>query len=232
MGHERQQMSDKGSRKGLRERWATDGFVFAKQAALESLFKIKDYHEAADLRGIVVGLDGPIDWLAWADLQDVRLENVDFGSAKFSCSFIRGQFRAVRFAGSEFDTCRFAKAHFVDVDFTRSLLLAPWLEDAVFIGCRFHGARIRGRGKVLSNASGARIKFERCDFRDSTFDRIMMAGVDFIDCHFEGARFMECQVFNWRFKGQAPTQKQFLNCPYRGKNIGLDFLERSPRGPI
>lgn len=225
-------MSHEPTKKELRERWAGDGFVFASQSALESVFNTKNCHEAIDLRGVVVGLDGPINWLAWADLQDAHLKNVDFSFAKFSCSFIRGQFERVHFTGSEFDTCRLAKAHFVEVDFTRSLLLAPWLEDAVFIACRFDGARLRGRGKLFPNSSGSRIKFERCDFRGCIFEWISMAGIDFVDCKLETARFKECHVFNWRFKGNLPTQEQFHNCQYRGKNVGPDFLEGSPEGPI
>ena len=224
-------MSDERDRRELRDRWGTGGFVFAMQPALESVFKNKNSKGAVDLRGIAVGLEGPIDWLVWTDLQGVRLENTDFGFAKFSCSFIRGQFRAVRFTGSEFDTCRFAMAHFVEVDFAQSLLLAPWLEDAIFTDCRFHGARIRARSKSIANSSGSRIKFEWCDFMDSTWDRISMAGVDFIDCHFEAARFRECQVFNWRFKGQTPTREQFIKCQYRGKNIGPALPRRAGGRP-
>lgn len=225
-------MSDKPSKKELQERWASDEFVSAKQSALDEAFKTKVCREAADLRGIAVGVDGPIDWLAWADLRAARLQNIDFGFGRFSCCFTGGEFRAVRFTGCRFEACLFAEAQFAEADLSQSVLVAPWLEDAVFIDCRFHGTRIRGRGWLFPNSSGRRIKFERCDFRDCTFEPIDMAGVDFIDCRFEAACFKECRVFNWRFRRDAPTQNQFLNCQYRGKNTGLEVPEGPPRGLI
>jgi hypothetical protein len=51
--------------------------------------------------------------------------------------------------------------------------------------------------------------------------RLSAAGIDFVDCCFEGSCFEMCFVFNWRFYGRCPDMEQFEKCEYRGRNVGL-----------
>ena len=209
-------MAKRSSARLLAARWENPEFVASVRTHLGRLFGEGELTGPADLRGISVGVDGPVRFVSAADLQRVSLADADMSCSTFSCSFLGSQLTSVTFAGSKFDTCRMGRARFVGCDFRGALILRPWLEDAAFRDCTFVDARLRGRVGILLSECGRRVRFERCDFSGALLRGLKIAGADFVDCRFEGTRIEWCFVFNWRFHGQAPKAEQFTDCWYRG----------------
>jgi uncharacterized protein YjbI with pentapeptide repeats len=130
---------------GLTERWRDPAFLAATQEAVEDVF-VRKSATGADLRGVIVGLDGAPSTLLDVDLQAAQLSGVDFSYSRVSCSMVRGAFVDCRFGGVVFDTCRMVSARFVGCSLDQSKVDSPWMNDAVFEACSFEGATIIGRG--------------------------------------------------------------------------------------
>jgi uncharacterized protein YjbI with pentapeptide repeats len=206
--------------KQLRERWNDPAYIAANSRILEPIFLSRQFSGPADLRAIVVGMDGAAAPLPSYDLLGAKLDGIDFSLAKIACSFCQAEVNNCVFANALFDTCSMTKSRFDACNFTGARLHAPWLTDAVFTDCSFAGAHL-GKGGRISHEGGLRVSFVRCDFTHTTFRAIKLQGAKFVDCKFDGAVIRNCFVFNWRYERGAPTQQQFADCEYRGLNAGI-----------
>jgi uncharacterized protein YjbI with pentapeptide repeats len=206
--------------KHLRERWNDPGYLAANSATLEQVFVSRQFSGVADLRAIVVGMDGAAAPLPSYDLLRAKLDGVDFSLAKIACSFYQAEVNNCVFREALFDTCSMTKARFNLCNFSGARLHAPWLTDTVFTDCDFTGAHL-GKGGRIAHEGGLRVSFVRCDFSNATFRALKLQGAKFVDCKFDGAVIRNCFVFNWRYEGGAPTQRQFVDCEYRGLNTGI-----------
>lgn len=163
------------SRSEFSRRWSDSSFVEASAGLLSRVFAEKTAVVDADLRGIVVGLDGAMPAILHSDFQGVEFRQVDASFGKFSCSFGRGVFRDCRFDSATFDTCRFKNAKVFGCSFEKAQFESPILDDAEFVDCSFLSAVIRGRG--YNEYGGRRVRFERCRFQGSRFQNLQLRQV-------------------------------------------------------
>ncbi|NQT12900.1 MAG: pentapeptide repeat-containing protein [Planctomycetes bacterium] len=198
------------TRSELSRRWSDSSFVEGSSALLNEVFVEKTAVVNADLRGIIVGLDGAMPALLHSDFQDVDVRELDASFGEFSCSFVRGVFRDCRFDGVKFDTCRFKDAKFYGCSLERARLESPVLDDAEFVDCLLPGAAIRGRG--CNEYGGRRVRFERCRFQGSRFQNLQLRGTRFIDCVFDGAGFKKCLLAGVTITGSGLTREQLEDC--------------------
>ncbi len=198
------------SRSEFSRRWSNSSFVEASTELLSRVFAEKTAVVDADLRGIVVGLDGAIPALLHSDFQGVEFRQVDASFGKFSCSFGRGVFTECPFDSAAFDTCRFKDARFFGCSFEKAQFESPVLDDAQFVDCSFLGAVLRGRG--YNEYGGRRVRFERCRFPGVRFQNLQLRGAKLIDCEFGEAKFKKCLLVGVTITGSGLTSEQFDEC--------------------
>ena len=130
----------------LSKRWHDPAYTAVWAEKLYRLFSNKALDEPADFRGLVVGLDGALAEHKFASLDNADIELVDFGHARFSCSFAKSTVSRVRFSECFFDTCDMSLAQFMNCDFRASRHMAPAMNDTRCEGCNFSNADFKGRG--------------------------------------------------------------------------------------
>lgn len=203
----------------LSSRWQSENYSASVDSVLKSIKLDRRYSGAADLRGLIVGLDGQLPDLGTLDFQDSELSGVDFGYGRFSCSFSRCSFTDCSLDHANFDTCRMASSRFSRTSFVSVSISAPMLDDAVFEDCNFSDAKFRGRGMKMYG--GRRAKFRSC-----SFDRVQFVGVElracrFENCSFEGTVFQRCLLAGVKFEGPAPNDDQFQQCGPHGAGADI-----------
>jgi len=206
----------------LRQRWRDD--AGRDVSWLERGIQQQHVHPSddwLDLRGISLGLPDTPRWLHKASLSKKPLHAIDFSHAMISLAFSGSEVTDCRFDSCFFDTCSTYATAYSDCCFVKARLSSPYLHKTSFTGCDFTDARLVGRGRIVLTYCGAFIRFERCDFSNTTFNNLDMRGIDFVDCVYSGCVFKNCFAFNWRFDGAAPGPDQFIDCEYRGINTGL-----------
>lgn len=206
--------------KSLRDRWTQPAFVEENRPILEKVFTARLFSGSADLRGLIANLAKPQIILPSYDLSNAELDGIDFSYANMSCRFNFARVKHCVFHEVLFDNCHMSHARFDHCDFGAARLHTPWLTDAVFSDCSFVEAHL-GKGGRIAHEGGLRVSFVRCDFSNATFRALKLQGARFVDCQFDGAVIRNCFVFNWRCAGSAPTQRQFVDCEYRGLNTGI-----------
>lgn len=192
------------------QRWGDDAFLNEVRGALYAVFVDKRCEEAVDLRGIVVGLDGAIDPLINANLQDTVLAGPDLSYARLSCSLNGANVRETQFRKAMFDTCRFMGARFERCSFEGARLNSPTLDDAAFLDCTFDKGQIRGRG--WNEYGGRRILFEGCTFRGTVFQNLQLRACKFRRCAFHNTTFKKCILAGVSFVESSPNAATFVEC--------------------
>lgn len=196
--------------KALRDRWKNDSFTLQVKESIKPIFADKVLHQQADLRGIIVGLDGAIPELIHANFCDVNLSGQLLNHSMLSCSFSDGIFSRVDFGSSHFDTCRLLRSRFHECSFNCALLNSPTFDDALFEGRTFHGAKISGRG--FTEYGGRRATFKTCGLNNCLFKNVQIRGCKFIDCDFQATSFDNCIITGTSFLGSAPPSAAFSDC--------------------
>lgn len=206
------------SSKHLLSRWASDNYLTSVESVLSSIKADRRYSGSADLRGLVVGVDGQLPEFELFDFQDVVLDGIDFSYSHFSCSFSRCVFTDCVLDNVKFDTCRMVSSRFLRTSFGGASIAAPMFHDAVFDGCSFAESILRGRG---AGAYGAR----RAEFCGCSFDRCRFIGIElrackFVGCSFEGTTFKQCVLAGVKFQGAGPDEGQFEKCDLQSTRFG------------
>jgi uncharacterized protein YjbI with pentapeptide repeats len=194
----------------LRDRWKEPEFVRSIGSLLEDIFRNKNSQVPADLRGLVVGLDGALPGLSEASFQDTTIAGLDASSGKFSCDFVRAKIQGSRFVKVRFDTCWSKGALFEGVTFDQARFESPTFDDAVFRGCSFLEARITGRG--YREYGGRRAVFENCDFSNTVFRNLQFRACQFRRCAWEGTTFTKCLIVGSKFEETSPSESSFIDC--------------------
>jgi uncharacterized protein YjbI with pentapeptide repeats len=198
------------NRNQFEARWADSHFLEQATDCLRSVFVEKTLDANADMRGLVVGLDGAIESLIHSDLQDAAISHVDLSFSRFSCPFSRCDCREVNFGESKFDTCRFKSSQFHNCLFRKAKMDSPILDDAGFLACSFDEAQIRGRG--WNEYGGKRVVFENCRFDHCVFRNLQLRACKFIGCSFDRTAFRKCLISGASFSGMAPDLAAFEDC--------------------
>lgn len=191
-------------------RWSSPSFVEAAAGLLGRLVTKKAVISNADLRGIVVGLDGAVPALLYGDLLDVEFREVDASFGKFACPFSNGVFKDCRFNSAIFDTCLFKNAKFYGCSFENAQFGSPFLNDAHFVECSFLRTIMGARG--YKEYGGRRVYFEQCGFQESRLENLQLRATKFIDCEFDGAKFEGCLLAGVTVTGTGLTGKQLVDC--------------------
>jgi uncharacterized protein YjbI with pentapeptide repeats len=192
------------------KRWSDPKFLSRMGKVFTSIFVSRTPVEGADLRGLIVGLDGAPSALLAADFQDVNLENVDLSYSSLSCAFSRACIQESKFCKAVFDTCRLKGARFRSCVFVSARFDGPTLDDSVFLDCSFTQANLVGRG--LNEYGGRRVVFERCDFKKSLLENLQLRACVFRDCSFETTTFRKCLMVGVKFEGTMPAENSFVSC--------------------
>lgn len=191
-----------------RARWRQTAFQNEVAAVVAVLRKGAAVVGNVDLGGIAIGTTGPLKELAEINLYRAKLTDVDASFADLSCSMNEAVFERVRFAHAEFDRCLFGRARLIDCDFAQAKLIVN-VDDSVFEQCNFSGASFLG-GRNGVEYGGRRAKFIRCNFTNTTFKQVEFRATQFVDCVFDGAKFMQCDLRGVRVEGpEAPRASQF-----------------------
>ncbi len=203
------------------DRWRNPEFLAKNRCHLEEVFRGRNFSRAVDLRGLTVGIEGPVELAVGSHFQESIISNVDFSYSKFSCSFWGGIFHNIDYSKSMFDTCSMASAKFTHCRFLEARFFSPEFDESIFRECSF--TSIRCSGRLLLGYGGRNAIFEGCDFAGAKMSMLEFRGCEFTNCVFEGAEFERCFVFGNKFVGKAPSEKQFDRCEFRGRNIGLTW---------
>ncbi len=137
--------------------------------------------------------------LIGCDLSGVRLENPLLDRARIEdcqltgctitlVNLIGAQILAGCWSDIECEHCDWTGTLVVHVNFRRTAIVNPILNDALFRDCDFRGAELR-RGKLdvdVGTAYGTR--FERCDFRGASLKGLRLRDTEFVECAFDGLR--------------------------------------------
>lgn len=169
---------------------------------LSEIFRTKK-HSGALVRfsRVIVGLDGAPESLAFADLHNAELSNIEFDCSKFSISANFGRFQNVSFLRCRFDRISIIQTHWQHCSFAGSVMV-PDMTDAVFEDCNFSGAKLRG---LSSGYGGRRTRFVRCDFRECVFDRIQFLAGRLVDCDISTLQVIKSDLRGTSHNG-APLQ--------------------------
>lgn len=198
------------NKKELVNRWQDAEFAAIATPLAERVLVQKQELKGADLRGLVVGLDGSLAPFLHKDFQGASLEQVDLSFAQFSCSFNHCRMANVTLDEVCFDTCRFKSSHFEKCKFNKARMESPSLDDAEFSDCTFVAAKLHGRG--WNEYGGKRIKFTRCRFVGTNFKNLQIRASKFIDCEFTNAVFTKCILSVITFQGSSPSPDSFFDC--------------------
>jgi uncharacterized protein YjbI with pentapeptide repeats len=204
-------------KKQLVERWRDPEFVAEIESTIRGLSIGRQLPTQADIRGIVVRLDGALPELLHADFQGVNLVEVDASYGRFSCSFGHVAATACKFEDAYFDTCRFGRGRFTKCSFVRATLDSAHLDDAIFNECQFEEARIIGRGS--NEYGGRRISFTNCNFKSALFQNIQLRATTFQGCTVEGVQFRKCLLAGVKFRDGAPPAEAFQNCEVQSVTV-------------
>jgi uncharacterized protein YjbI with pentapeptide repeats len=199
------------------ERWRTPGFIKDIEGTLRMLLVDRSLAGPADLRGMVVGLDGAIADLEFVSFEQCTISQVDFAYSRFSCSFARSLFENNSFTSCTFDTCNMSKARFTACEYHSARFLAPTMNDTEYEACDFTDSRVEGRG--TKGYGGRRAEFHCCNFNKVTLRNIELRACMFVKCTFEGALFENCDLRGLKIKGSRIDQTQFKNCNMAGAMI-------------
>jgi uncharacterized protein YjbI with pentapeptide repeats len=204
-------------KKSLIQRWSDPQFVAEVGPLIRPFSLGRQLPENADLRGIVVGLDGAWPELLHGDFIGVNLVQIDASYGRFSCSFADAKASKCMFEETIFDTCLFQKAELTQCNFSRAKLDSPDFNDAIFRKCEFEDARITGRR--IREYGGRRISFTNCAFKNTLFQNLQFRATTFQNCTFEGAQFRKCLLAGVKFQGGVPAKEAFQNCEVQSVTV-------------
>ncbi len=194
--------------KELRQRWDDPAFVESVMPTLRRIFQQREFNGPADLGGITVGLDGPVEWLQSQDFTRSSLSGLDFSYGRFSGSFAEAKLSQVRFYRAHFDRGYMRKASIHGCDFESASGSFGW-DDAVVEDTSFRKTKFRGG---MWEFGGRRALFRNCDFSDVRFPKVQFLASTFERCDFDGATFVGSDLRGVKFIDRMPDAEQFFDC--------------------
>lgn len=187
-------------RQDTERRWQNPEFLASAMPVLSAVFDVGRFRGPADLRGLIVGLDGAPSFLNFKGLIRADLTDIDFSFSKMAVNFTEGTFLRLNFTQAKFDRALMSKASWNGSIFDSANICID-ADDAVFVGCSFRKTKIRG---VAWQYGGRRTRFVKCDFTGASFiktkflacrfDECILDDVDFGDSDFRGAQINGQQV--------------------------------------
>jgi uncharacterized protein YjbI with pentapeptide repeats len=157
-------------------RWQNPEFLASMMPILSAVFDVGRFTGPADLRGLVVGLDGTPSFLNFKGLIRANLTDIDFSFSKMAVKFTEGTFHRLDFTQAKLDRSVMSKASWNESTFDYANICIE-ADDAVFVGCSFRKTTFRG---VSWQYGGRRTRFVKCDFGGASFIK-----TKFLACHFE-----------------------------------------------
>lgn len=196
------------NKKSARERWNDPAFQGKVMLLVSALAKDAVALADVDMAGVAIGKTGPFKELWSTNLYQANLEDADMSYADLACSLSETNLQRVLLVGADLDRCLVRKARVVDCDLSNAKLVVN-LDDSIFENCKFKGATFSG-GKAGAEYGGRRVKFIGCDFSDVIFKRVEFRASQFVDCVFDGTRFIGCDFRGVKAEGGAlPLASQF-----------------------
>lgn len=206
------------------QRWSDTDFITSVKPLLAALLDARRLVGPADLCGFpMISTLTPAEY-QWKDLIGVFIKQIDMASCVITCAMGGAELVDVCLSNSQFRNCSMQRMKANRCSFAGAAIVNPWMEDARFEACSFTEAKLAGNlSDVGPHDCGRRVSFIDCDFSRAHFKRIGFAGATFINCRFTETMFESCRVFNWRFMDGSPLAHQFIQCEYRGKNVGINL---------
>jgi uncharacterized protein YjbI with pentapeptide repeats len=118
------------------------------------------------------------------------LKSVRFERIHFDTKFTDSTFESVAFDQCRLDRVLMARTKWSYSNFRGSTLVVEFT-DAVFEDCSFHDVTFKG---LQNEYGGIRARFVKCDFSRATFNQVCLRACRFVDCCFDGARLLKCDV--------------------------------------
>lgn len=194
----------------LKSRWEDRAFQDDVLPLLESIRSSRILSGPADLRGIVIGSEGPVEALWHSNLDSVRLRQVDLAESVISGSCAESTFESCSLENATLDRVFGPKAQFHACNFAKAKLIGNF-DAAEFTDCNFAGATFSG-GSAGLEYGGRRTTFLRCYFTEASFKKVEFRACRFVGCTFEGASFHGCDLRGTKFENGEPTSEQFTKC--------------------
>jgi uncharacterized protein YjbI with pentapeptide repeats len=193
--------------KYARQRWVDPSFQQECMSVIRALQNGSADLVAMDLAGISLG-NGPVQQLWNVNLYRAKLEDVDLSYSNLACSMNEAELQRVRLVGADLDRCLLRKARLFKCNFEGAKLVVS-LDDSSCEECNFMRASFLG-GKAGAEYGGRRVKFVSCDFTGAVFKGIELRATQFVNCSFERARFIQCDLRGVRVDGgSVPVASQF-----------------------
>lgn len=206
----------------LRRRWKDRSFVQQQLRLLHDLFTKGELVGPADLKGLGIGVDFPVEIAQHGELLNASVTDVDFQASSFSCKFTNGTFVRTDFAESVFDTCLMHGTAFTECRLDDCSFSNPYFNQSVATSCSFRGARFRARRGIIFEYELKRSRFVGCDLSGATFRAVMLRGTTFERCTLEGAIFDGCPFFGVTLNESSLDRTKMVNCAFKGRNVGLE----------
>ena len=194
----------------LKKRWESPAFLKSKQIAIEKLLSKSELKSELDMRGIILGNEGPVRSFWYADLADCSLANIDFSYGIFEGNWQDAVIESCKFAEAKIEACRMFSAKVTDSCFMKTKFKDVSMDDGVFTRCDFGNAIFRG--KLMMGYGGRRAKFIECNFEGTAFSNIEFRACQFVNCIFSDAKWDKCVFGGVKYFGNAPNVNQFSNC--------------------
>ena len=124
------------------------------------------------------------------DLIRQTVEGQRFEAMDFDSKFTGSTFRSVVFDRCRFDRVLMRNTNWIDCDFSGSTMVVD-CTDAYFERCVFNGVSVKGQ---MCEYGGVRARFTACDFTNAKFNWVCLRACRFVDCHFDLASLVECDL--------------------------------------
>ncbi len=192
------------------KRWSDPTYL---SSVKNNLFEITDnrfLEGPAELRGLIVGLNGALEEYESLSFEHATIRLIDFTYSKFSCSFSHSRLEELDFSDCLFDTCNMIGTHSSKCHFRSTRISAPTMNDAVFENCDFSNSTLKGRG--FYEYGGRRAIFSKCNFRGAKIKSLEFRASKFIQCLFEETIFEKCDLRGAKFEGNIVNADQLARC--------------------
>jgi len=196
--------------KEIVDRWKSSEYVDSVKKYISEIINERKNTTACDLRGIKIGIEGPLKDLWNANLDSVNIFDVDFSYSTIAGSLAEGLFKNVNFSAAFIDRGVLFKAHFNNCNFTKAKLIVK-MDDAVCENCDFTDSEFKG-GKSSREYGGRRVKFLNCNFSGTGFKGVEFRATKFINCNFSGTAFENSDFRGAKFEEIIPSENQFKKC--------------------
>ena len=205
-------------------RWKNAEFTASMRSVVDSLFNAGSA-AGVDLRGLVVGEEGPMD-LDFSDLQGKKLFEVDFSFGELACPALNVEIDNCVFESCSIHDANFKNAKICRTRFDDSTISSVTFDDAEWTGVSFANTKWKDRRKIA--CIGIRSVFRNCDFSGASLSDVEFRAAQFDGCKFDGATFKDCDFRGAKFFGAAIGGDQISGWP----SFDQATLDGDPWSPV